>query len=274
MVYQDLEAVQQEQKHILDEVVAICEQHNLRYFLIAGTLLGAVRHRDIIPWDDDVDIGMPRKDYNKFLEIAGELLPEYMFLQTYETDPEYMQNFAKVRNSNTTHIENPIKHLQLNHGIYVDIFPYDGVADSKVIRYLRNKWIVFLCVLIRFFWDTPYTESGFWCKLATKILSKITTKKKLQKKLDVVLSKYDYDQSHIVGSLLSGYKMKSYVPREWYDEVCLLSFGEKQYLCPENYDAVLKQLYGDYMKLPPEEKRGIQHDVYLSDPQKSYREYL
>ena len=274
MVYQNLEAVQQEQKHILDEIVAICEQHNLRYFLIAGTLLGAVRHRDIIPWDDDVDIGMPRKDYNKFLEIAGELLPEYMFLQTYETDPEYMQNFAKVRNSNTTHIENRIKHLQLNHGIYVDIFPYDGVADSKVIRYLRNKWIVFLCVLIRFFWDTPFAESGFWCKSATKILSKITTKKKLQRKLDVVLSKYDYDQSHIVGSLLSGYKMKTYVPREWYDKVCLLSFGEKQYLCPENYDAVLKQLYGDYMKLPPEEKRGIQHDVYLSDPQKSYREYL
>ncbi|MBP3447410.1 MAG: LicD family protein [Clostridia bacterium] len=273
-MYQNLEALQQEQKHILDEIVAICEQHNLRYFLVAGTLLGAVRHQDIIPWDDDIDIGMPRADYNKFLEIAGELLPEHLFLQTYETDPAYMQNFAKVRNSETTHIEQPVKHLQMNHGIYVDIFPYDGVPDANWRQYLHNKRIVLQCVLIRYFWDTPYVQGSSWRKLFKGILSIFTNQQRLQRKLDNILSKYDYDKSQTVGSLLSGYKMKTYVSKEVYDEVEPLPFGEKAYLCPKNYEAVLVKIYRNYMQLPPEEKRGVRHNIAVSDLEKSYREYF
>ncbi len=273
-MYKNLEIIQQEQKNILSEIVKICEKHGLRYFLIAGTLLGAVRHQDIIPWDDDIDIGMPRKDYNKFLKIAGELLPEHLFLQSYKTDPEYMQNFAKVRNSNTTHVECSVKHLRINHGIYVDIFPYDGVSDSKLIQYIHNKRIVLNCIFIRYFWDSPYVSGSALRKGVAKVLSLVTTKRKLQEKLDKLISKYDYDHSNIVGSLLSGYKVKTYVPREWYDEVISLPFGDANYLCPKNYDAIMKQLYGDYRKLPPEEKRGIRHNIHISDPDKSYREYL
>ncbi len=273
-MYQDLKKLQQKQKDILDEIVAICEQHQLRYFLIAGTLLGAVRHQDIIPWDDDIDIGMPRKDYNQFLKIAQELLPSHLFLQTYQTDPAYMQNFAKVRNSETTHIEHPVKHLPMNHGIYVDIFPYDGVPKGSKMQYLHNKRIVLQCVLIRYFWDTPYVSGSIWRKAVKGFLSVFTNQQKLQKKLDKILSKYDYDSSQTVGSLLSGYKMKTYVDRSVYEETAPLLFGEKSYRCPKNYEAVLIKLYKDYRKLPPKEKRGVRHNIEISDPDKSYREYL
>ncbi len=273
-MYQNLEVIQQEQKNILDAIVAICEQHHLRYFLIAGTLLGAVRHQDIIPWDDDIDIGMPRKDYNKFLEIAGELLPNHMFLQTYETDPEYMQNFAKVRNSETTHVEYPVKHLKMNHGIYVDIFPYDGVPKSSKMQFIHNKRIVLQCVFLRYFWDTPYVESSVLRRFVKGCLSVFTTKLKLQKQLDKILSKYDYDRSETVGSLLSGYKVKTYIARKIYEETTPLPFGAKAYRCPKNYEAILTKLYRNYMELPPVEKRGVRHNIAISDPEKSYREYL
>lgn len=273
-MYQNLENLQQEQKNILDEIVAICDEHNLRYFLVAGTLLGAIRHRDIIPWDDDIDIGMPRADYNKFLEIAQDLLPQHLFLQTYETDPEYMQNFAKVRNSETTHIEFPVKHLRMNHGIYVDIFPYDGVPRGSRMQYIHNKRIVFQCILIRYFWDTPYVQGSIFRKMVKGVLSLFTNKQKLQRKLDKILSKYDYDKSQTVGSLLSGYKMKTYIPREIYEDVVPLPFGKKDYLCPKDYDAILVKIYRNYMQLPPEEKRGVRHNIVVSDLNKSYREYL
>ena len=273
-MYQNLKDLQQAQKDILDEIVAICEQHHLRYFLVAGTLLGAVRHQDIIPWDDDIDIGMPRKDYNKFLEIAQELLPSHLFLQTYQTDPQYVQNFAKVRNSDTTHIEEPVKHLNINHGIYVDIFPYDGVPKGSKMQYLHNKRIVLQCILIRYFWDTPYVSGSFWRKFVKGFLSIFTNQQKLQKKLDKILSKYDYDASQTVGSLLSGYKMKTYVSREIYEDVAPLPFGEKSYLCPKNYEEILVKIYRDYRKLPPEEKRGVRHNIGISDLNRSYREYL
>ena len=115
--------------------LAICEKHDLKYFLIGGTLLGAVRHKGFIPWDDDIDIGMPRPDYEKFLLVAQKELPEHIFLQTHNTDIEYPNCFAKLRNSDTTFIETSCKKLKINHGIYIDIFPLDGCCISPYWKY-------------------------------------------------------------------------------------------------------------------------------------------
>ena len=109
----------------------ICEKHKLDYFLTGGTLLGAVRHKGFIPWDDDIDVGMPREDYETFLRVASSCLPDGIFLQTRKTDPEVPFNFAKLRDSRTTFIETSIKDLDINHGVYIDIFPIDYFPASK-----------------------------------------------------------------------------------------------------------------------------------------------
>ena len=110
---------------IFKVIIDICDRLNLRYYVIGGTLIGAIRHKGFIPWDDDIDIGMMRKDYDIFLREAPKYLPEQYFLQTVWSDPEYLNCFAKVRDSNTTFVEIPVAKRKINHGVFVDVFPLD-----------------------------------------------------------------------------------------------------------------------------------------------------
>ena len=111
---------------ILKEFIRICEILNLKYYIVCGSALGAVKYGGFIPWDDDIDVALPREDYEVFLCEAPKYLPEHLFLQTYKTDPKIPVIYAKLRNSNTTYIENSCKSIDMNHGIYIDIFPLDG----------------------------------------------------------------------------------------------------------------------------------------------------
>ena len=119
---------------ILQHFIEACEKLNVQYFLVCGSALGAKRHGGFIPWDDDMDVGMYREDYNKFMEQAPAILPEGYFLQNYKTDPAYSNVFAKLRNSNTTYIEKTAAELKINHGIYIDIFPLDGYPEDTEER--------------------------------------------------------------------------------------------------------------------------------------------
>ena len=110
---------------ILKAFIDVCKKNSLNYYLLGGSCLGAVRHHGIIPWDDDIDVGLLRADYNKFMEVGQKYLPEHYFLQNYRTDPEYYVNFAKIRDSRTTFIESSLKNLHINHGVYIDVFPLD-----------------------------------------------------------------------------------------------------------------------------------------------------
>ena len=122
----------------------LCKKLNLKYTLSSGTLLGAVRHKGFIPWDDDVDVAMPREDYEIFVKNANSMLPDGFFLQHYTTDKHYMHIFAKLKNSNTTWIESGIgPKKNMNHGIYIDIFPIDSLKDPKKLKgYRRKTWFL------------------------------------------------------------------------------------------------------------------------------------
>ena len=125
--------LQEKEFRLLQIFVEICEKLKLRYFLVCGSALGAVKYKGSIPWDDDVDVGMPRRDYDVFKKEAQKLLPNGVFLQNYETDPAYPQVFSKLRDSNTTYIEKSVAHLPINHGIYIIMIPFLCLRKKKEV---------------------------------------------------------------------------------------------------------------------------------------------
>ena len=135
------------QIEILDEIVGICDKHNLTYFLIGGTLLGAVRHKGFIPWDDDLDIAMPREDYEKFLKIAKTELDKKYYLHDISIDKNYWQPFIKIRKNNTLFDEKMIDNIETHKGIFVDVFPFDNLKRDGIL--LKIKWSI-LKNLLRF----------------------------------------------------------------------------------------------------------------------------
>ena len=128
---EQLQKMQEVEIDLFKAFIEVCQKLQLKYYLLGGTLLGAVRHKGFIPWDDDIDVGMPRKDYEIFIQKAQDLLPEHYFVQTLYSEPTIPYNFCKIRNSNTTFVEYSIKKLNINHGVYIDVFPLDGYPNDK-----------------------------------------------------------------------------------------------------------------------------------------------
>lgn len=262
---------------MLESFINVCNKLNLTYFVIGGTLLGAVRHKGFIPWDDDIDIGMPRKDYEKFIKEGQSYLDEHYFIQTFDTDSEYLMGFAKIRNSNTTFIEKSVKNRNMNHGVYIDIFPLDGVPNSKVMRKLiKIRFQLYQIKISSYFYKEGLERKNMKWRILD-ILSRILTfnnsLKEVQLKIDKTVKGYDFYHSSIVGNYFGIYGEKEFVPREYFGNGTLLRFEHLNVNAPEKYDLYLRKIYGDYMQLPSEENRKSHHNVEIVDLTEPYTNY-
>lgn len=256
---------------ILRTFVEVCEKLNLRYYLLGGTLLGAVRHQGFIPWDDDIDVGMLREDYEIFLDKAQALLPEHLFLQTIFTDPDYRMCFAKIRNSNTTFVETVADTLHINHGVFIDIFPLDHYPQEERAQ-KKLAWRKKL-----------YTRRALCGMNLGKTGAKHRSKEALLElaypSLDGVLRKREgmyksIPPSGLIANHGGAWGKKEIVPASWYGEGTKLMFEGLQVSGPAEYDKWLTQVYGDYMQLPPVEKRVGHHYTDVIDLTKPYTEYM
>ncbi len=146
---------------MLMAVDRLCSKHQLTYYLIAGSALGAARHHGFIPWDVDVDIGMPRPDYQTFLQLCRTELPAGLFLQTRQTDPCYFRHFAKIRNENTTFLQCGLEKLKFNHGVFIDVWPIDGAPSSQILQYIHAAiiWVSTASGTLRYV--TRYSDHPF-----------------------------------------------------------------------------------------------------------------
>ncbi len=261
-----LKKIQKIEFDILQEIDIICRAHNLTYFAIGGSVLGAVRHQGFIPWDDDIDIGMPRKDYEAFLRYAAEELPEGYFLQTFFTEKNSPFYFAKVRKDNTKFVEYYIKDLDIHHGLFVDIFPFDNVPDNDILKELHyrlcrianhlylSKALTTVCSS-RF--ERKDNYKGFIRKLLHFMLLPVP-KSLLFRMLDGCVRMFNNKNcseiSHIVRRRLR-VKLDDLYP------LVYMPFGETQIPVPNNYDAYLTAQYGDY-KNPPADGKRYEHMPY------------
>lgn len=236
---------------ILNEFAKICENNNLQYALDSGTLLGAVRHNGFIPWDDDIDVVMPRKDYEKFLSILLNKPPKYYGLWSIHNYHNYPYFFAKMIDTRTTLTEEQFKHMQPG-GVYIDIFPIDGMPKNRLHRKwytLRFNWYQFLISVISYGKSNKYNPwhirvcSSFFGMFPISI-------EKLHKKSNIYVQKFSVENSDMLTTHLLNYKKDTVLPFKKN-----MHFENELFYGPNNIDAYLKELYGDYMKLPPENQR-------------------
>ncbi len=255
-----IDEIREIQIMLLDEVVKFCEQKKLRYFLGYGTLLGAIRHRGYIPWDDDIDLIMPRPDYEKLISSYSSLSSQFkIYSQT--TDCDYYLPFAKFSHENTVFRE--MTDVVYNKiGVNIDIFPIDGLSSDesnrtksvkkqkiwrnilnlKFISISKNRSLLKNIVLVigkAAFWNVDY--------------------RKVVKKMNEYASIHPFDSSQLVGCTVWNYGEREIMERRIFSDSISVEFEGKNYLAPADYKKYLENLYGDYMKLPPIEKRNTHH---------------
>lgn len=242
---------------ILKKVDSICKKHNLRYFIDWGTLLGAIRHKGFIPWDDDLDISMPREDYEKFLEIAQDELGNDYFLQTPDTDKYY--NFyhvpTKIRDMNSRFLEiTESGDEKYNQGIYIDVFPLDRAPDSNIIYKLQDiySFILERCLIL----EMSYKEFSIQRKIFYPIVYFIVKVlgDKGRAKLERFLRNFG---KHSNGDWRVGIEVsfRKRYKDEWIFPLREIEFEGVNVMAPNNPDAILKKYYNNYMELPKEEDR-------------------
>ena len=252
----DLHRLHQVQVDILDEIVRICKKHGLQYFLIGGTLLGAVRHKGFIPWDDDLDIGMLRDDYERFLELCETELDDAYLLDCYKTNPKYSLPFAKIRRKGTVYEEEALSQIEgIPKGIWVDIFPLDNVRRKGGFGQAIQATVVSLLsgfVLVEQRGHRPRTLKG---RVARRVLSILGVEMSFRW-LEKAMTFWNKSNTDFLVNLSShyGYKKETFHKCKFFPPQ-KLEFEGSLYDVPNDYDHILTTVFGDYMTPPPKNQR-------------------
>lgn len=260
---------------IFIEFKKICDKNNLNYYICAGTLLGAVRHKGFIPWDDDIDVLMLRCDYEQFLKIAQDELPEYYFLQNLYTDSEFFFNFSKIRDNRTTFIETSTRNLNINHGVFIDIFPLDRFPNSYIDKmYIRLVERITNTRIGEYFEYTGDVSDSIRDVIIKKCSYLIfNTPKKAVFFKERMYKKINEKSGDLFKNYSGAWGNKEIVSDKYFKDTIILNFEGIQVKAPLHYDKYLTNLYGDYMKFPPIEKQISHHYCEIIDLKKPFVEY-
>lgn len=255
---------------LLEEVKRICEKHGLKYYAIAGTLLGAVRHQGSIPWDDDMDLGLLRQDYEKFLQFAEAELSEHVLMQNFSTDPYFGLPFTKLILKDTVMIERSAADSKAQKGIYIDIFPFDNAPEELSLqkKHDRNTYFWKRVLLAKQGYKV-YKPGQIKRLLAYKALSFFAaafSADRIKAKLEKTIRAYNTKSSTKIVNIGGAYGyQKEMLQLCWFSDVVELPFENTTISAPSGYAEYLTYFYGDYMTPPPENKRGDRHSIVKLD---------
>ena len=259
---EDFRRMQLLQLEMLVELDRVCRENNIKYQIAAGTMLGAVRHKGFIPWDDDADIFMLREEYEKFKKCSNQLDQDICFFQDHSTDKEYRWGYGKLRKTGTKYIRVGQEHLKCKTGVFVDVFPLDDAPIPLIGQMLQD----FHCFILRkIMWSEvgKYNSKGI-NRILLHILSKIPVDiafhqidKYAKKSKNSTPNKVRILCYKTVGKLNYKHKLQERyaMPKKWFTDYSTYIFENKELVGVKDYDQYLRYSYGDYMTMPPEEKR-------------------
>lgn len=255
-----LEETKQVELEILTNVADFCDKHEIQYFLAYGTLIGAVRHKGFIPWDDDIDIWMPRADYNRFLKIYNKENSDSQYKVISPYDKISRHSFVKVIDTRTAKIESGIDYSNGYLGVDVDVFPLDGQPDDDgdFKKFYNKKYLYYklhnnsISAMNFGSWKYRIYKLAFF---GTKPFKNV-----FLRKCDNIARKYTYENSKLIGAVSTIYNSKkNRYKKDWFNDSITVDFENKKFKIPVGYDEILTQMYGDYMQLPPIEKQVTHH---------------
>ena len=250
------------QTDMIVELDRVCRKHDIKYVLTCGSLLGAVRHKGYIPWDDDADIGMLREEYEKFRKVADELDPKICFFQDHENDPEYLWEYGKLRRVGTSFIRAGQEHIKGQTGVFIDIFPMDDIPKSTVGQMAQD----FRCFFLRkILWARVGKRSAKGLERQIyRVLSHIPVDWVYRRVGRMTKKSNNTDERRVRVLLFTSFGKLNYkhplrerygMPKKWFLERAEYDFEGHRIYGSKDYDGFLTYMYRDYMTLPPEEKR-------------------
>lgn len=265
----------------LMELKRICEEHGIRYFACGGTLLGAVRHKGFIPWDDDIDVMMFYDDYIRFCEVAPREIEKPYFFQNYMTEPGFGPAMSRIRNCNTTgctRYDYSVSDGRYNCGIFIDIFPLFGIEDRTIPLLKQKKRIKVWWSAIAGYESMRVANSTgwtfkqrvnpriWWWRIVSLFSNHIEVSKCYLKACSMAKS---FKKMGLLS--FTGFNERLTWNKEWFDEMISMPFEFTEIPCPKDYDPILKTQYGDYMKFV---KGGQIHTMVVCDPETPFKEKL
>ena len=267
----DIAAVHNAELSILKAVDTLCEKHGIRYSLYCGTLLGAVRHHGFIPWDNDIDLAMPLKDYRRFLRIAEEL-PDAYVCSHYGNTRDFFFPWARVTSSGTTCMDPQLASLDIPMGLFVDIYPFIGEAKTRWGFLLQSKLLVVARRLRTVALYRARNDGGVVKKILYGIPFPV---RKAVSDCMLFFAMRDPEKAERIGTIDSAPFSGKFAREDW-QEMTRLRFEDGEFPAPAKYDGILRRMYGNYMQLPPVEQRTIRNKDNLEaiiDPHRDYQEY-
>lgn len=258
---------------ILAEIIRICKKYDISYFMIGGSAIGVFFYHDIMAFDDDIDIGMTRDNYERFLEIAPKELGDNYFLQWVGTDRHTPYYFAKVRKNNTLFIEESIKNIDMHHGIFVDIFPLDKVPDNKKLQHIQRKVANFFneCLMAKEVWLWKYcgkceiekpNKHGFINCLLNRIVISIMPKRAIYDILRQVQTAFNSGNSHTYYNIVM--TKVDHIDIKDVENLKKEKFGDVEVYIPDNVETYLRRHYPNLRKEIPEEEQVTHRPQILS----------
>lgn len=264
----DMHALQQHILRMLRDFHLVCREHNLHYYLVYGTLLGAVRHKGFIPWDDDIDIALPRPEYDLLIRHAKEWLPAPYEFVCHETDPRFLGGIGKIQDASTTLIERA--HVDYLGGVYIDIFPIDGASANRLSQrwehFRGNCYNKILYLLHR----DPYKHGHGPSSWIPLLVQRLLRADSVQRSMSRMYHRHSFTSSTY--TIVPCTRLSSVMPKAVYGTPTPVTFEDCELMGVEHADDYLTRVYGDYMQVPDEQHR-ISHNFHYLNLDQPYRDY-